>query len=585
MRKSKLSYYTAFLLTLFSVSSSQAQGFLRAEGQRIVNAAGENVLLRGMGLGGWMLQEGYMLRVGRDGQQHKIRERIDSLLGPEKTARFYESWLANHCRKVDVDSMKQWGFNSIRLPLHYNLFTLPVEKEPVAGENTWLEKGFGLVDSLLSWCRDNHIYLILDMHAAPGGQGNDLNISDRDPSQPSLWQSKANQQKMIALWTRLARRYANEPWIGGYDIINEPNWGFQDPQNDRNGLKESDNGPLRSLMMEITRAIRGVDKKHIIIIEGNGWGNNYKGIFPLWDDNIVLSFHKYWNYNDQASIQHILDARSKYNVPVWLGETGENSNTWFTQAIRLLENNNIGWSWWPLKKIGNNNPLEIRNNPYYQQILDFWNGSGARPSSEDAWEGLSQLANDSKLENCIYHKDVIDAMFRQPKDPSAIPFAEHTILPGAVINMSDYDLGPNGVAYLDMDTADYHVSTAKRSAGNRGRVCRNDGVDLFPMIDETQGYYVGHIEKGEWLQFTVDVKKPGTYSLVWYYNATAHPLNLALQMDQGKLRQLVLPANNGWQEMKQGQLHLPTGRHQLRVYFKGEGGELHSLLLLSATHK
>ena len=82
-----------------------------------------------------------------------------------------------------------------------------------------------------------------------------------------------------------------------------------------------------------------------------------------WDNNMVLSFHKYWNNNDQQSIQHILNFRDQYNVPVWLGETGENSNTWFTEAIRLLESNKIGWSWWPLKKLGNNNPLQIPIEP------------------------------------------------------------------------------------------------------------------------------------------------------------------------------------------------------------------------------
>ena len=73
----------------------------------------------------------------------------------------------------------------IRLPMHYNLYTLPVDKEPVAGENTWLDKGFAITDSLLAWCKANHMYLILDLHAAPGGQGNDINISDRDTTQTS----------------------------------------------------------------------------------------------------------------------------------------------------------------------------------------------------------------------------------------------------------------------------------------------------------------------------------------------------------------------------------------------------------------
>ncbi|EDM33857.1 hypothetical protein PBAL39_13332 [Pedobacter sp. BAL39] len=49
-----------------------------------------------------------------------------------------------------------------------------------------------------------------------------------------------------------------------------------------------------------------------------------------------MSFHKYWAFNDQASAEGMLKARDEQNVPVWLGETGENSNVWFTEAIRLL---------------------------------------------------------------------------------------------------------------------------------------------------------------------------------------------------------------------------------------------------------
>src|SRR5258705_12441554 len=82
-----------------------AQGFLKAEGQQIVNAKGEKIILRGMGLGGWMLQEGYMLRVQGIGQQQQvIREKIGELIGKEKTDEFYEAWLANHTRKIEIDS-------------------------------------------------------------------------------------------------------------------------------------------------------------------------------------------------------------------------------------------------------------------------------------------------------------------------------------------------------------------------------------------------------------------------------------------------------------------------------------------------
>jgi cellulase (glycosyl hydrolase family 5) len=400
------------VLLIACVAAGMGQGFLKAKDTLIVNGKGEPVILRGMGLGGWMLQEPYMLKLNGVGPQFRIRERISELIGPEKTATFYDVWLMCHTRKIDIDSMAAWGFNSVRLPMHYNLYTLPVDKEPVKGKNTWLEKGFALTDSLLSWCKANHMYLILDMHAAPGGQGNDYNIADRDSTKPSLWQSSASRAKLVALWRRLAERYAREPWIGGYDILNEPNWGFADTL-DKHGLKETGNGPLRDLLMDITNAIRQVDKKHMIIIEGNGWGNNYRGMLPPWDDNMVLSFHKYWNPNTDEAIGHFLELRRTYHMPLWLGESGENNNTWYRECIRLVEGHSIGWSWWPLKKIGTNNPLEIVMSPQYKKLADYLTGKGPKPTEEEVEQGLDSLLQSVRLENNRYHKEVTDALFQR----------------------------------------------------------------------------------------------------------------------------------------------------------------------------
>jgi endoglucanase len=489
---------------------SFAQGFLKTDGQKIVNEKGENVLLRGMGLGGWMLQEGYMFKVANLGRQYRIKEEITKLVGQQKANEFYDSWLKSNTTKTDIDSLASWGFNSIRLPMHYALYTPSVADEPVAGKNTWLKKGFDLTDSLLAWCKADHIYLILDLHATPGGQGNELNISDRNPDKPSLWESEANQQKMVALWQMLAEKYKDEPWIGGYDIINEPNWGFQS-KDDVRGTAEKNNVPLRKLMVEITKAIREVDKKHIIIIEGNGFGNNYAGIFPKWDDNMVLSFHKYGNFNTTAQIQQFLNYRNEQNMPIWMGESGENSNTWDKEAISLVESHNIGWSWWSLKKMGINNPLEIKAPDGYQKILDYWNGKGGKPSVDEAWETLQQLARNTKIENNIYHPDVIDAMFRQVKNNTAKPFKANSIKKGTIINAVDYDLGAQRIAYFDKDTASYQYTEGVYTKGNRGERYRNDGVDI--KLNAKAEPYVFDIEKGEWLQYTLNVVKAGTYSI------------------------------------------------------------------------
>lgn len=508
-----------------------------------------------------MLQEGYMFRLGPIGQQHRIRQKIGELVGEEKTARFYDDWLNDHTTRADIDSMAAWGFNSVRLPMHYGLYTLPVEKERVAGENTWLKKGFDLTDSLLAWCKANHMYLILDLHAAPGGQGNDLNISDRDPSLPSLWDSEANQQKTIALWQKLAARYAGEPGIGGYDIINEPNWGFDDPKDVR-GTREKTNKPLRTLMMRITAAIREVDKKHIIIIEGNGFGNNYNGIFPLWDDNMVLSFHKYGNFNTQASIQNFLDWQTQYDVPLWLGESGENSNTWFTQAIQLVETRNIGWCWWQLKKMGINNPLEIKVAPGYQMLLDYWLNNGRRPTGEEAEHALNEWLESVKIANNVYHRDVIDAMFRQVASAGAIPFGREEIRNGSVIRAVDFDLGRNGVAYNDNDTARYqYVQPPVRTTGNRGGAYRNDGVDI--RRDSTgDGFSVFSIEDGEWLKYTVEVMEAGKYDITFDIPSTGDGGALSLMCNEKPVITRIA-VNSSSLQVKNVQLG--AGTNQLKV--------------------
>lgn len=532
-----------------------------------------------MGLGGWMLQEPYMLKLsGIASAQYDIKRRIVNLIGEKNTQLFYTAWLKNHCTKSDIDSLASWGFNSVRLPMHFNLFTLPIEEESIMGKNTWLTKGFTMIDSLLSWCKADHIYLILDLHAAPGGEGNDNSISDRDTLKPSLWQSEANQQKTIALWQKLASRYANESWIGGYDLLNEPNWGFQNPL-DAHGCDEKASVPLKTLYKQITAAIRKVDKHHIIFIEGNCWANNYDGIFPLWDSNMVISFHKYWNYTDIASIQKFIDYREKYNVPLWMGETGENSNAWFTNVVSLLEQNKIGWAMWPLKKAGLNNLFQIEINSGFQKIIDYWKGTAPKPSATEAFASLMQLARNTNTKNNVVHHDVADAMMRQVNSTIAIPFKENSIRPNSILFAADYDLGRSGVAYHDEDSADYWVSTNKRTPWNSGGQYRNDGVDIEFCTDRiTNGYNVGWIQTGEWLQYTIETSANELFDINIRVVSVANSSGLKLLVnDEVASSNMIIPQSKdlqNWKTITIKNVRLNKGWNRLRILATSGGFNL-----------
>jgi hypothetical protein len=480
------------------------QHFLKANGKAIVNENQDTILLRGMGLGGWMVQEGYMLQTaGFANPQHEIRATIEDLIGPANTDVFYDAWLDNHVRKTDVDSLKAWGFNSVRLPMHYNLFTLPIEDEPVAGQQTWLTRGFELTDSVISWCKQNQMYVILDLHAAPGGQGYDAGISDYDDTKPSLWESKANRDKMVALWKRLAERYVDEPWVAGYDLLNEPNWDLPG------------NVAMRELYEEVTDSIRSVDSLHMIIIEGNWFANDFTGLTPPWDDNLVYSPHKYWSNNDEATMQWVIDLRNTHNVPLYLGESGENSNVWFRDAIHLLEGLDIGWAWWPMKKVeAIAGPLSVIKTDEYQALLDYWSGNGPMPTAAAATATLMDLTDKLKTENCVFQQDVIDAMFRQVYSDETVPYEQTHPIPG-LIYATDFDMGVIGEAYYDNQAATYQVSTGNYTPWNSGWAYRNDGVDIERCADtvNANGYNVGFLDPGEWMQYEVEVAQSGVYEI------------------------------------------------------------------------
>lgn len=498
-----------------SAASGQAPAaagdFLRAHDGQIVDGTGRPVVLRGMGLGGWMLREGYMLDAGGL-TQRVMRRKMAELIGPEATAAFDAAWLDNFVTKADVDALAAAGFNSVRLPMHYELLTPSVEDEPVKGRNTWKEAGFRRIDALLAWCKANNLYLILDLHAAPGGQGNDLPIADRDPATPSFWESAADQEKMVALWGEIARRYKDEPYVAAYDLLNEPNWDL-DGSGDAHGCKVRDNAPLVALYKRATAAVRRADPNHLLIIEGNCWGNNYAGVVPDWDANVALSFHRYWVRPGRAAIRDVLALRARYGLPVWLGESGENSNDWYAAMVETVEGEGIGWAWWTLKKVGFSSPLQIRPDPGVRRVTDYWLGKGPRPSREDARAALMRLAtHDVRFEHNERHPDVVYALLRAPGDPSSAPYGEHAIGPaGGRVLAADYDMGRNGVAYFDHTAADYHVSDGGPPARwNDGGVYRNDGVDLARDAGGTP--YVSALDAGEWLRFTV-TSPGGAYRL------------------------------------------------------------------------
>ncbi|MEW6511554.1 MAG: cellulase family glycosylhydrolase [Bacteroidota bacterium] len=543
LRRSLISFVALFL----SCGNGHAQGFLHVSGKTIVDPTGQEFILRGIGLGGWLMPEGYMIQTESFANSPtEIRKVITDLVGQANCDEFFRLYRLHYVARRDIDSIARWGFNSIRLPMHYALFT------PKNQPGVYLEEGFAIVDSLLAWCEANRLYLILDLHAAPGGQ-NAANISDYVPGEPSLWESDSNKAQTIDLWKTFAGRYATRQWIGGYDLLNETVWDLG-----------PDNAPLRQLFIDITSAIRSVDTNHIIFIEGNQWATDFRGLTPAWDNNMVYSFHKYWNVNDQGSISGYLALRDAANRPLWLGESGENSNHWFTECVTLMEANKIGWSWWPHKKIESvAGPLAATKTAEYDYLLRYWKGQATRPTLAYAVAALNGQAANLAIERCTFHPDVIDAILRQPFSPGRRPFASHTI-PGR-INLTDYDYGKDGMSYHDLD-----FQTTGSGSWNNGGQYRNDGVDIERCTDaQSNGFNVGWTGTGEYLSYTVLVAQSGIYAIALRAAANQSGGKVFLRWDQPTLTPFVdIPLTGGWQAwttVDLGQYQLQAGTHDLRL--------------------
>ena len=189
--------------------------FVTIDGPNLLKPDGSRLFIMGTNLGNWLNPEGYMFNFSKTNSAHFIDEMLCQLVGPDFTARFWQQFKDNYVTREDIRFIKSTGANTIRLPFHYKLFT----DEDYMGL-TAAQDGFARVDSLVEWCRESELFLILDMHDAPGGQTGD-NIDD-SYGYPWLFESEDSQKLYCDIWRRIAERYKDEPVILGYELFNEP---------------------------------------------------------------------------------------------------------------------------------------------------------------------------------------------------------------------------------------------------------------------------------------------------------------------------------------------------------------------------
>jgi endoglucanase len=264
---------------------------------------------------------------------------------------------------------------------------------------------------LIVWSRAENLYVILDLHAAPGGQTG-TNIDD-SAGYPWLYQSPQEQEHLIAIWRRLATHYRDEPTVIGYDLLNEPIPHFP--------KLAPLNSSLEPLYKKLSAEIRKVDGHHILFLGGAQWDGNFSVFGKPFDANTAYTFHKYWTVPDESVLRQYLDFRERYDVPIWMGESGENTDEWIAQFAKALEKNNIGWAFWPYKKMEKPSAVVSIIPPAdWGQIVEFAKlprGTAhaeerlkARPAQETILRAFTELLESVRVQKCRVNEGYLRAL-------------------------------------------------------------------------------------------------------------------------------------------------------------------------------
>jgi len=386
----------------FEPRPADFSGFVRASNARLVDGTGRPLILRGVGLGNWMLPEGYMWRFGPGAESpRQIEALVSRLIGEAEAADFWARFRDVFITEADIREIAASGFDHVRLPINARV----IQDEDGAP----IESGYAMIDRLIGWCRDHRLWVLLDLHGAPGGQTG-TNIDDSPHGIPELFMSDEYRSRTIQLWEDLAKRYATETVVLGYDLLNEPlpnEWQFRYAEE------------LATLYQDLTAVIRRHDPDHLIMYEGSHWATNWDIFTEVWDDNSCLQFHKYWSPPDVGSIAAFLEARDRLGLPIYMGEGGENTVEWIYAAFRLYETYEIGWCFWPWKKVATvTSPISIVPPVGWAKVVASIDDPDAIARTE-AQRVFDDLLAAVRIENCEARVDVVAALLAER--PAVLP--------------------------------------------------------------------------------------------------------------------------------------------------------------------
>ncbi len=367
--------------------------FVHAVGGHLEDADGDDVRLVGVNLGGWLLWESWIWGGGPQGEGD-LRRRLGELVGDDDVDAFAADVHDGFIGESDIAAIAGLGFNVVRVPFNHTL---------LEGDGNVLEDGvdqarFAVLDRLLEWCDGHGVRVVLDLHAAPGGQSWAYMA---DPDDQKLWDLDEGVARTAAIWRAVAARYADRDVIAGYDLLNEP--------------AAPSNEALFDAYAEIATAIHEVDTRHLIVVEGAGFATDFAPFSRRLTTNQAYSFHQYSWVGDSRrdEVARYADLARAHDVPMWNGEFGENSAESHDSTVDIYRDDEfdlVGHCFWTWKKTPSGTAALVAIDDdlvRWHAVLD-WAGGGwvPRPAADETRAGFTQLLEAADFERCAVDEEL-----------------------------------------------------------------------------------------------------------------------------------------------------------------------------------
>lgn len=506
--------------------------FLKTSGRLIKNqrGTGDAIYLRGVNLGGWEVHEKWMSPLAGVDDDYHMRKTLSQRFGDSGRDALIAAYQDTYLQEKDFRILSDLGMSAVRLPIYYlnhmnedGSWKLDPKGKPDLRRVEWVVK----------MAKKYRMYVILDLHGAPGSQ-NGADHSGKIGGSGELWGNSTYQSQTMTFWRALAERFKNESTVAGYDLLNEPSTNYPSP-----ATRE-----VLDMYDRIYKEIRAVDPNHIIFMEGIWDWNAMVPPSQYGWTNVSYSFHYYnWgndnNYDSQAAYTDakVADeaAHASWGVPHHVGEF----NLFALQTsweYALKRYNEAGWHWtsWTYKgtNVGN------------WALYNHSNAGSATPNvATDSYETIESKWRSWDVENNMVANTMLNTVFKNSMTGS-----------NSLIRNLPYEGTWPAADKLKAQNY-YHQS----------------GVSF-----SSKG--IGFFDGGDWIRYTsIDFGSKGMDRMKIHLAVDATFAGKTIEVRVGStngtlIGSLVVPSTGGWDTYQKVSLPITLTKGVQEVYLVGKGG-------------